>query len=53
MRELYGKNFIGDGLLLSRRLIENGSRYISLSYGGFDLHQDIKPGMEKIGSKYG
>jgi uncharacterized protein (DUF1501 family) len=46
--EKYGKNFIGDGLLLSRRLIENGSRYISLSYGGFDLHQGIKVGMERL-----
>lgn len=47
MREMYGKNSIGDKLLLSRRLIQAGVRYVNISYGGFDLHQNIKAGMDR------
>ena len=46
MRDLYGRNFIGDSLLLSRRLIQNGGRFININYGGWDMHGNIKSSLE-------
>ena len=37
----YGKTEIGKQLLLARRLAESGSKYISCSFGGFDVHTNI------------
>jgi hypothetical protein len=34
-------------LLLARRLVESGVRFISLTYGGWDMHDNIKDGIEK------
>jgi uncharacterized protein (DUF1501 family) len=34
-------------LLLARRLVESGVRFISLTYGGWDHHDNIKPAIEK------
>ena len=41
MRDRYGRNTAGQRLLLSRRLVEAGARFISLTYGGWDMHQQI------------
>jgi uncharacterized protein (DUF1501 family) len=38
LREAYGKNSLGQGCLLARRLIEAGARFITLSRGGWDTH---------------
>lgn len=46
MRDWYGRNFIGDSMLLARRLIQNGGRYININYGGWDMHGDIKRNLE-------
>ena len=46
MRDLYGRNFIGDSMLLARRLIENGGRFININYGGWDMHGNIKSSLE-------
>jgi uncharacterized protein (DUF1501 family) len=42
----YGKGF-GEQLLRARRLCEAGCGFVTLSYGGWDMHQQIKAGMEK------
>jgi len=47
MRDRYGRSKMGQGFLLARRLVESGSRYVSLNYGGWDHHQDIKGAMNK------
>jgi hypothetical protein len=46
-KETYGKNSAGMRLLLARRLVESGVRFISLTYGGWDHHDNIKPSIER------
>lgn len=48
IRELYGKEDFAQKCLLARRLVENGSKFITLSTGGFDLHTDIAKGMQNL-----
>jgi hypothetical protein len=42
MRELYGRNTQGNQLLIARRLIERGVRFVQVWAGGWDHHQDIE-----------
>src|SRR6266581_1680553 len=42
MRELYGRGTQGNQLLIARRLIERGVRFIQVWAGGWDHHQDIE-----------
>ena len=42
VREFYGKNAAGQRLLLARRLIESGVRMVTVSYGGWDHHSNLK-----------
>jgi hypothetical protein len=42
----YGKG-LGEQLLRARRLCEAGCGFVTLSYNGWDMHQQIKSGMEK------
>ena len=49
MKERYGKNTAGQRMLLSRRLVEAGVRFVSLTYGGWDMHQNIEAGFERQG----
>jgi Protein of unknown function (DUF1501) len=44
LREAYGMNPAGQRLLLARRLVEAGSRFVSLTYGGWDMHDNITAG---------
>lgn len=44
MRDSYGMNTAGQRLLLARRLVEAGARFVTLTYGGWDLHDNITPG---------
>lgn len=46
LKDRYGNTDIGNQLLLSRRLIENGSRFVTIHYGGWDMHSSIQKGME-------
>ena len=48
-KELYGKNQAGQRMLLARRLIESGVRFVSLTYGGWDMNQNIEAGFNKQG----
>ncbi len=41
MRDRYGRNTAGQRLLLARRLVEAGARFVSMTYGGWDMHQQI------------
>lgn len=40
IRERYGKNGFGQGCLLARRLVQAGVRFIEVTLGGWDTHQD-------------
>jgi hypothetical protein len=45
MRDDYGRNAAGQRLLLARRLVESGVRFVSLTYGGWDHHDNIRNGV--------
>lgn len=40
MHEMYGDTNFGQGCLLARRLIENRVRYVEVTRGGWDTHDD-------------
>jgi uncharacterized protein (DUF1501 family) len=40
LRDAYGRNRLGQSLLLSRRLIEAGVRFVTVTDGGWDTHQN-------------
>jgi hypothetical protein len=45
VRDEYGRNTAGARLLLARRLVEAGVRFVTLTYGGWDMHGDVRGGM--------
>ena len=45
-KERYGKNAAGMRMLLSRRLIEAGVRFVTMTYGAWDMHQNISSGIQ-------
>jgi hypothetical protein len=45
LRDEYGRNQAGQRMLLARRLVEAGVRFVTLSYGGWDMHQRIRDGI--------
>jgi hypothetical protein len=40
-RNKYGKG-LGEQMLLARRLVENGTRFVTIQYGGWDMHGNIE-----------
>lgn len=47
VRDDYGRNAAGQRMLLARRLVEAGVRFVTLSYGGWDMHQKITDSINK------
>jgi uncharacterized protein (DUF1501 family) len=45
VRESYGQNLAGQGLLMARRLVAAGVRFVTVSYGSWDHHQNLKKGV--------
>lgn len=45
MQERYGKNQLGQNLLLARRLVERGSKFITVASHGWDNHANIAKDM--------
>ncbi len=45
LRDEYGRNAAGQRMLLARRLVEAGVRFVSLTYGGWDHHDNIRNGV--------
>lgn len=41
VRDRYGRNQAGQRLLMARRLVEAGTRLVTLTYGSWDMHQNI------------
>jgi len=46
LRDAYGRNTAGQRLLMARRLVEAGVRMVSLTYGGWDMHNQITRSMK-------
>jgi uncharacterized protein (DUF1501 family) len=47
IRDEYGRNAAGQRMLMARRLVAAGVRFVSLQYGGWDLHAGIAGGMRQ------
>lgn len=48
--EMYGDNSFGQGCLLARRLVENNVRFVEVSHGGWDTHQNNMDRVEERAS---
>jgi Protein of unknown function (DUF1501) len=48
LRDQYGRHNWGQSTLLARRLVEAGSTFVAVHYGGWDHHWDLKKGMESV-----
>jgi hypothetical protein len=46
LRDRYGRHGWGQSTLLARRLVEAGSTFVTVHYGGWDHHWDLKKGMD-------
>jgi uncharacterized protein (DUF1501 family) len=42
LRDQYGRNTAGARLLLARRLVESGVRFVTTTYGSWDMHNNIE-----------
>ena len=47
LRERYGRNTAGQSMLLARRLVEAGVRFVTVNYGGWDHHGKIFESLDK------
>ena len=50
IQEKYGKNDIGAKLLVARRLVERGVRFVQVEHGGWDMHGDIATNLKRTGN---
>jgi uncharacterized protein (DUF1501 family) len=46
IREEYGMNQAGQRMLMARRLVAAGARFVTLTYGSWDMHTNIFPAMQ-------
>ena len=47
LRDRYGRNQAGQRMILARRLVEAGVRFVTMSYGSWDMHQKVKQGIDR------
>lgn len=47
VRDSYGKG-LGEKLLLARRLVQYGTRFVTVNHGGWDNHTDILSAMQNL-----
>lgn len=48
IRDEYGRNQAGQRMLMARRLVAAGVRFVTLTYGGWDHHSNITRGMKNL-----
>lgn len=46
-RDKYGRQNWGQSTLLARRLVEAGSRFVTVHFGGWDHHWNLREGMDR------
>jgi uncharacterized protein (DUF1501 family) len=46
LRDRYGRHNWGQSTLLARRLVEAGATFVTVHFGGWDHHWDLRKGME-------
>ena len=47
LRDDYGRNTFGQSVLLARRLVQHGVRFVTVNYGGWDHHAKIFTSLDK------
>ena len=47
LRDEYGRTEFGQSLLMARRLVESGVRFVTVNYGGWDHHKKIFESLDK------
>jgi len=47
LRDAYGRNQAGQRMLMARRLVAAGVRLVTLTYGGWDMHNQITSSMNR------
>lgn len=47
LRDRYGRHNWGQSTLLARRLVEAGTTFVTVHFGGWDHHWDLKAAMER------
>lgn len=52
LRDEYGRNQAGQRFLLARRLVESGVRMVSVTYGSWDHHSNIKGSFDAGGPQF-
>lgn len=52
IRNEYGMHDAGQRMLMARRLVESGVRFVSLTYGGWDMHSGIANGISNQVPKF-
>jgi len=46
--DLYKQDQLGKDLLTAIRLVERGVKFVTINYGGWDMHQNITQGLNKL-----
>jgi hypothetical protein len=49
VRSKYGKDQLAQQMLAARRLVESGCSFVTVSYGGWDMHTQLERGMRQRG----
>lgn len=52
IKDLYGRNEEGNKMIVARRLVERGVRFVQVQVGGYDHHSDIKTAMTNTAMRY-
>ena len=52
IRKVYGRNPVGQSMLLARRLVEHGVMFVTVRVPGWDDHKDIEKSMRGKGGRY-
>lgn len=47
LRQRYGRTKFGQSCLAARRLIEQGTKFVTINHGGWDTHKDHFPAMRR------
>lgn len=51
LRDRYGRNQAGQRMIMARRLVEAGVRLVTLTYGGWDHHNNIQSAFKNQGAE--
>ncbi|WP_020468403.1 DUF1501 domain-containing protein [Zavarzinella formosa] len=52
VRDRYGRNSLGQSMLLARRLVENGVTFVTLGTFGWDMHATLGKQMRELSPSY-